>query len=317
MKAFLMEKYGPSEMLRLAEVERPAPKAGEVLVQVLAISVNPADWHYMRGKPMFARITLGLFRPRNPILGGDIAGRVEAVGSGATTFKPGDEVHASLLDHGCGGFAEYVSVPVGVMALKPTNVSFEEAAAVPIAAVTALQGLRHHGELQPGQKLLVNGASGGVGTFAVQIAKAYDAEVTGVTSSRNIELVRSLGADQVIDYTTTDFVSAGPRYDLILDTIGNRSGSELRRAVVGGGMVSVTGFTTVGKLVGVSLRGGKAVAMVSAHVTAKDLELLTELIEAGKVRPQIDRRYPFVEIPAAIAYLEEGHARGKVVVGVA
>ncbi len=317
MKAFLMEKYGPPEMLRMAEVEQPAPKAGEVLVKVLAISVNPADWHYMRGKPTFARITLGLLRPKHPILGGDVAGQVEAVGSGVTTFKPGDEVYASLLDHGCGGFAEYVSVPVGVMSLKPTNVSFEEAAAVPVAAVTALQGLRHHGELQPGQKVLVNGASGGVGTFAVQIAKASDAEVTGVTSSRNVELVRSLGADQVIDYTTTDFVGAGPRYDLVLDTIGNRSGSELRRAVVEGGKVSVTGFTTVGKLVGVSLRGGKAMAMVSAHVTAKDLELLTELIEAGKVRPQIDRRYPFAEIPAAIAYLEEGRARGKVVVGVA
>ncbi|MEA2684876.1 MAG: hypothetical protein QOE93_71, partial [Actinomycetota bacterium] len=214
-------------------------------------------------------------------------------------------------------FAEYVSVPADAMALKPPNLSFEVAAAVPIAAVTALQGLRHHGDIQPGQTVLINGASGGVGTFAVQIAKAYGSEVTGVTSTRNLDLVRSLGADRVLDYTTTDFARSGQRYDLILDTIGNRSVGDLRRAVGEGGKVAVTGFTTVGKMMGVSLRGGKSVAMVSAHVTAKDLELLSELIVAGKVRPQIDRSYPFAEIPAAIAYLEEGHARGKVVVVVA
>ena len=317
MKAFMWEKYGPPEALRMAEVEKPAPEAGEVLVKVLAVSVNPADWHSMRGKPIFACATLGVLRPKHSILGGDIAGQVEAVGTGVTQFKPGDEVYACLLDHGYGGFAEYVSVPVEVMALKPANLSFEEAAAVPIAAVTALQGLRHHGDIQPGQTVLVNGASGGVGTFAVQIAKAFGAEVTGVTSTRNLDLVRSLGADHVLDYTTTDFARSGQRYDLILDTIGNRSVPDLRRAVGEGGKVSVTGFTTVGRLMGVSLRGGKAMAMVSAHVTAKDLELLSELIEAGKLRPQIDRRYPFAEIPAAIAYLEEGHARGKVVVGVA
>ncbi len=315
MKAFMGEKYGPPEALRMAEVETPTPGAAEVLVKVLAVSVNPADWHLMRGKPLFARATLGVLRPKHPILGADIAGRVEAVGDGVAHFKSGDEVFASLIDHGCGGFAEYVSVPVAAMALKPANLSFEEAAAVPIAAATALQGLRHHGEIQPGQRVLVNGASGGVGTFAVQIAKSFGAEVTGVTSTRNIDLVRSLGADHVVDYTTTDFVGGEPRHDLILDTIGNRSASELRRAVAEGGKVAVTGFTTVRRLMGVTLRGGKAMAMVSAHVTAKDLELLTELIEAGKVRPQIDRHYPFAEIPAAIAYLELGHARGKVVVG--
>jgi NADPH:quinone reductase-like Zn-dependent oxidoreductase len=246
----------------------------------------------------------------------DIAGQVETVGSGVTRFKPGDEVYANLLDHGYGGFAEYVSVPVDVMSSKPPNLSFEEAAAVPMAAVTALQGLRHHGEIQPAQKVLVNGASGGVGTFAVQIAKSYGPEVTGVTSTRNLDLVRSLGADHVVDYTTTDFVASGRHYDRILDTVGNRSVPDLRRALAEGGKAAVTGFTSVAKLMGVSLRGGNDIAMVQAHVTTKDLELLSELIAAGKVRPQIDRRYSFAEIPAAIAYLEQGRARAKVVVGV-
>jgi NADPH:quinone reductase-like Zn-dependent oxidoreductase len=316
MKAFISEKYGPPEALRLSEVEKPAPDADEALVRVLAVSVNPADWHSMRGKPLFSRATLGLLRPKHRILGVDIAGQVEAVGSGVTESKPGDEVYANLLDHGYGGFAEYVSVPVDSVSLKPANLSFEEAAAVPMAAVTALQGLRHHGEIQPVQKVLINGASGGVGTFAVQIAKSYGPEVTGVTSTRNIDLVRSLGADQVVDYTTTDFVRSGQRYDLILDTIGNRSVPDLRRALAEGGKAAVSGFTSVAKLMGVSLRGGKDIAMVEAHATTKDLEVLSELIEAGEVRPQIDRRYPFAEIPAAIAYLEQGRARGKVVAGV-
>jgi NADPH:quinone reductase-like Zn-dependent oxidoreductase len=317
MKAFIDEKYGPPETLRMAEVDTPAPNAEEVLVKVLAASVNAADWHVMRGKPLFSRATLGLLRPKHQILGGDVAGQVEAVGSGVTRFQPGDEVYANLLDHGYGGFAEYVSVPMDVMSLKPANLSFEEAAAVPMAAVTALQGLRHHGEPQPTQKVLINGATGGVGSFAVQIAKSYGPEVTAVTSTRNLDLVRSLGADHVVDYTTTDFVGSGRRYDLILDTVGNRSVPDLKRALAEGGKAAVTGFTSVAKLLGVSLRGGKDVAMVQAHVTTKDLELLSELIEAGKVRPQIDRRYPFAEIPAAIAYREQGHARAKVVVAMA
>jgi len=317
MKAFLCEKYGPPERLRMADVEKPAPDADEVLVKVLAMSVNPADWHSMRGKPLFSRLTLGLVRPKHTILGVDIAGQVEGVGSGVTRFKPGDEVCANLLDYGYGGFAEYVSVPGDVMSSKPANLSFEEAAAVPMAAVTALQGLRQLGEIQPEQKVLINGASGGVGHFAVQIAKSYGPEVAGVTSTRNIDLVRSLGADHVVDYTMTDFARTGRRYDLILDTIGNRSVSDLRRALAEGGKAAVSGFTTVAKLMGVSLRGGKDIGMVQVHVTTKDLELLSELIEAGKVRPQIDRRYPFAEIPAAIAYLEQGRARGKVVVRVA
>jgi NADPH:quinone reductase-like Zn-dependent oxidoreductase len=317
MKAFIYEKYGPPETLRMAEVDKPVPNADEALVKVLAVSVNAADWHVLRGKPLFSRATLGLLRPKHQILGVDIAGKVEAVGSGVTGFKPGDEVYANLLDHGYGGFADYVSVPVGVMSLKPANLSFEEAAAVPMAATTALQGLRHHGELQPTQQVLINGASGGVGSFAVQLAKADGSEVTAVTSTRNLDLVRSLGADHVIDYTTTDVLGSGRRYDRILDTVGNRSVPELRRALAEGGKAAVTGFTSVAKLLGVSLRGGKDIAQVQAHVTAKDLELLSELIAAGKVRPQIDRRYPFAEIPAAIAYLEQGHARGKVVVEMA
>jgi NADPH:quinone reductase-like Zn-dependent oxidoreductase len=315
MKAFVSEKYGPPEMLRMAEVKKPSPAADEALVKVLAVSVNPADWRSMRATPFFSRATLGLLRPKHRILGGDIAGRVEAVGSDVNQFKPGDEVYANLLDHGNGGFAEYVSVPVEAMSFKPANLSFEQAAAVPMAGVTALQGLRHHGEIRAGQRVLINGASGGIGTFAVQIAKSYGSEVTGVTSTRNIDLVGSLGADHVVDYTTTDFFRSGRRYDLILDTIGNLSVRDLRRALVEGGQAAVVGFTSVAKLIGVSLRGGKDIAQVSAHVATTDLEYLANLIEAGKVRPHIDRRYPFADIPAAISYLEQGHARGKVVAG--
>src|SRR5215213_3771717 len=315
MKAFVYEHYGPPETLRMAEVDKPSPEAGEVLVKVLAVSVNAADWHVLRGKPLFSRATLGLLRPKQKILGVDVAGRVEAVGGGVTGFKAGDEVYANLLDHGYGGFADYVSVPVDVMSLKPASLSFEEAAAVPMAAVTAFQGLRHHGEVQAGQRVLINGASGGIGTFAVQIAKSYGSEVTGVTSTRNIELVGSLGADHIIDYTTTDFFRSGRRYDLILDTIGNLSVRDLRRALAEGGKAAVVGFTSVAKLISVSLRGGRNLAQVSAHVATRDLEFLAKLIEAGKVRPHIDRRYPFAEIPAAIAYLEQRHASGKVVVG--
>jgi NADPH:quinone reductase-like Zn-dependent oxidoreductase len=317
MKAFVYERYGPPETLRMAEVDKPVPKADQVLVEVLAASVNAADWHVLRGKPLFSRATLGLLRPKHQILGGDVAGRVEAVGDGVIRFKPGDEVYANLLDHGYGGFAEYVAVPVSVMSLKPAQLSFEEAAAVPMAATTALQGLRHHGELRPGQRVLINGATGGVGSFAVQIAKASGAEVTGVTSTPNLDLVRSLGADHVLDYTATDFTRGGGRYDLILDTVGNRSVPDLKRALAPGGRAAVTGFTSVARLLGVSLRGGKQIAQVQAHVTTRDLELLSELIEAGRLRPRIDRRYRFADIPAAIAYLEQGRARAKVVVEMA
>jgi NADPH:quinone reductase-like Zn-dependent oxidoreductase len=314
MKAFIYQRYGPPETLRMAEVDTPAPDAGAVLVKVLAASVNAADWHMLRGKPLFSRATLGLLRPKHKILGVDVAGQVEAVGSGVTRFQPGDQVYANLLDHGYGGFADYATVPVEAMALKPPSLSFEEAAAVPMAAVTALQGLRHHGALQPAQQVLINGATGGVGSFAVQLAKAYGAEVTAVTSTANLELVRSLGADHVVDYTTTDALRDGRRYDRILDTVGNRSVRDLRQALAPGGKAAVTGFTSVRGLLAVSLRGGKAIAQVQAHVTAKDLEQLSELIEEGKLRPQIDRRYQLADLPAAIAYLEQGHAKAKVVV---
>jgi NADPH:quinone reductase-like Zn-dependent oxidoreductase len=314
MKAFIYERYGPPERLRMADVDQPFPGAGQVLVKVLAASVNAADWRVLRGRPLFSRATLGLLRPKHQILGVDIAGQVEAVGGGVTRFRPGDQVYANLLDHGYGGFAEYVPVPVEVASLKPANLSFEEAAAVPMAAVTALQGLGRHGPLQPGQRVLINGGTGGVGHFAVQLAKAAGAEVTAVTSTHNLDLVRSLGADHVVDYTTTDALGDGRRYDRILDTVGNRSVRDLRGALVAGGKAAVTGFTSVRRLLGVSLRGGKDVAQVQAHVTATDLERLTELIEAGELRPRIDRRYQFADLPAAIAYLEQGHARAKVVV---
>jgi NADPH:quinone reductase-like Zn-dependent oxidoreductase len=317
MKAFTYDRYGPPETLRIGEVDKPAPSTDEVLVRVLAASVNAADWHVLRGKPLFSRATLGLLRPKHRILGGDVAGRVEAVGNGVTRFKAGDEVYANLLDHGYGGFAEYVSVPVAVASLKPASLSFEEAAAVPMAAVTAFQGLRRHGALRPAQQVLINGGAGGVGSFAVQLAKAAGAVVTAVTSTGNLDLVRSLGADKVIDYTKEDFTRTGRRYDLILDTVGNRSVRDLRRALAEGGKVAITGFTSVGNLLSVSLRGGKDLVQVQAHVTAENLEQLSELIAAGKLHPVIDRRYRFADIPAAIAYLEQGHARAKVVVAVA
>jgi NADPH:quinone reductase-like Zn-dependent oxidoreductase len=317
MRAFVYERYGPPERLRMAEVDQPAPDAGEVLVRVLAASVNAADWHVLRGKPLFSRATLGLLRPKHKVLGVDVAGQVAAVGSGVTGYQPGDQVYGNLLDHGYGGFADYAAVPVEAMALKPPSLSLEEAAAVPMAATTALQGLRHHGELRPAQQVLINGASGGVGSFAVQLAKASGAEVTAVTSTQNLDLVRSLGADHLLDYTRDDLAGGGRRYDRILDTVGNRSVRELRAALAEGGKAAVTGFTSVPGLLAVSLRGGKDIAMVQAHVTAEDLELLSALLEAGKLRPQIDRRYRFADIPAAIAYLEQGHARAKVVVTMA
>ena len=314
MKAWLWERYGPPDTLRLADVEMPSAAAGEVLVKIEAASVNAADWRSMRGKPMFSRLTLGLLRPKHRSLGVDIAGRIEAVGDGVTGLEPGSEVYANLLDHGYGGFAEYASVPVGALALKPTSLTFSEAAAVPMAGVTALQGLRHHGQIEPGQKVLINGGSGGVGTFAVQIAKSFGAHLAAVTSTPNLELVRSLGADDVIDYTTTDFLDSGRRFDRILDTVGNRSVSDLRSALADGGKAAVTGFSSMSNLLMTSLAGGKDVSQVKAHVGTTDLQELGTLADAGRLRPVIDRTYGFSEVPNAIASVEEGHARGKVVV---
>ncbi|MGB2862328.1 MAG: NAD(P)-dependent alcohol dehydrogenase [Sedimentisphaerales bacterium] len=320
MKAIVYTKYGPPEVLQLKEVDKPAPRDNEVLVKVHAAAANPLDWHRMRGAPLLVRLQDGLRRPKNPMLGADIAGRLEAVGRNVSEFQPGDEVFG---DCGWGGgFAEYVSVTEKNLVLKPTNLTFEEAAAVPVAAITALQGLRDNGQIQSGQKVLINGASGGVGTFAVQIAKSFGAEVTGVCSTRNLDMVRSIGADQVIDYTQEDFTKHGQHYDLIYDAVGNRSVSDYKRALRPRGTCVITGFTTMSRLFQhmllgplMSMSGSKKIGMQPvAKPNRKDLVFLKELLEAGKVKPVIDRRYPLSETAEAIRYLEKGHARGKVVI---
>jgi NADPH:quinone reductase-like Zn-dependent oxidoreductase len=320
MKAIVYTEYGPPDVLQLKEVEKPAPNEDEVLIRVYAASANPADWHMLRGEPFLARLNAGLFKPKNTILGIDIAGQVEAVGKNVTEFQPGDEVFG---DCGWGGgFAEYVCVTEKNLALKPTNITFEEAAAVPVAAVTALQGLRDKGQIQAGQKVLVNGASGGVGTFTVQIAKSFGAEVTGVCSTRNLDMVHSIGADQVIDYTQEDFTQNGQRYDLIIDNVGNRSVLDFKRSLSPNGICVIIGFSSLvllfqhmflGPLI--SMTGSKKIVLMgTANVNNKELGFLKELLEAGKVVPVIDRRYLLSEVAEAIRYLEEGHARGKVVI---
>ncbi|HWM50439.1 MAG TPA: NAD(P)-dependent alcohol dehydrogenase, partial [Thermoplasmata archaeon] len=291
-----------------------------VLVKVHAASANPVDWHTMRGKPFLVRFSEGLRKPKDPRLGTDIAGRVEAVGSNVTQFKLGDEVFGTCP----GGFAEYASAREDRLALKPTNRSFEESAAVPVAAFTALQGLRDSGRIRAGQKVLVNGASGGVGTFAVQIAKSFETEVTGVCSTRNLEMVRSIGADHVIDYTQEDFTRSGPRYDLIYDAVGNRSVSAYKRALRPQGTCVIAGFSGMSRLfqhvIGgrlMSMTGNKKIGLMGlAKPNQKDLIVMKRLLEAGKVVPVIDRRYPLSETAEAIRYLEQGHARGKVVISV-
>ena len=292
-----------------------------MLVRVHAASVNAGDWHLMRGRPHIMRVMgYGLLRPKNPVLGGDLAGRVEAVGRNVTEFQPGDEVFGMSIRT----FAEYVSVrDVGIV-LKPAKLTFEEAAAVPVAAITALQGLRDKGQIRPGQKVLINGASGGVGTFAVQIAKSFGADVTGVCSPRNVDMVRSIGADRVIDYTREDFTREGQRYDLIFDVAGNHSFSDCRRALSPDGTLVLAGQSGRKK---VSILPFVTTPVVSRFVRQKlvtfiakrskeDLTLLKELLEAGKVKPVIDRQYPLSEVPEAIRYLGEGHARGKIVITV-
>ncbi len=316
MQAWLWQRYGGPESLRLGQVPKPRPASHEVLVRVQAISINAADWHAMRGKPAFARLTYGLVRPKPQSLGVDIAGRVESVAEDVDAVKPGDEIFANLLEHGLGGFAEYVCVPVVALAPKPASISMEEAAAVPMSGVTALQGLDHLGTIEPRQTVLINGGSGGVGTFAVQIAHSFGSDLTVVTSPRNLDMARSLGADHIVDYTKTDFADSGVRYDFILDTVGNRSVSDLKRALAEGGKAAVTGFTSVANLLGVSLRGGKTVRQVQAHVGTDDLNRLTELLDGGVVRPVVDQTFSFAELPAAVAYVEQGRAGGKVVVHV-
>ena len=326
MKAMVMRSYGPPGKLQLTDVANKAPGDGEVLVRIRATSVNPYDWHHLRGEPVVARLmspTLGLRRPKITVPGCDIAGQVEATGPGVREFTPGDEVFALLVE---GGFAEYACVPVASAARKPAGVSFEQAAAVPMAGLTALLALCDVGQVEAGQRVLVNGASGGVGTFAVQLARALGAEVTGVCGAGNADLVRSLGAAEVIDYRTADFSRCGQRYHLIVDIAGSRPARACRRALTQTGTLVLVGGPAGRWLQPV---GHVAVALAQAPLArqrivmadstrygqpAQALRKLAALIEAGTVTPVIDRTYPFAEIREAVAYQEAGHARGKVVV---
>jgi NADPH:quinone reductase-like Zn-dependent oxidoreductase len=323
MKAIRYHRYGAPDVLGLQEVDPPAIGDDDLLVRVRAAAVNPLDWHFMRGTPYLVRLGAGLSRPKATGLGVDLAGQVDAVGRNVTEFQPGDEVFGGHT----GAFAEYVSVRQdGTLIKKPTNLTFEQAASVPIAAVTALQALRDKGRIQSGQTVLVNGAAGGVGTFAVQIAKAYGAEVTGVCSTRNVAMVRSIGADQVVDYTRDDFTRTGQRYDLVVDIAGGRALSDIRRVLAPKGTLVGVGGPANGNWIGpmaglarmlvVALLVSQRLVPMLAHVTRADLAVLAELLESGKVIPVIDRTYPLAEVPEAIRYLEAGHARGKVVITV-
>lgn len=317
MKAIVYHEYGFPDVLRLHEVAKPIPAEDEVLVKIEAASVNPAEWHAMRGKPFLARMDRGVFKPKYPILGADIAGRVLQVGQRVTMYKPGDEVFGRSQ---FGGFAEYVCIPKNRLALKPTNLSFESAAAVPLGALTGLQGLRK-GHIQPGQKVLINGASGGIGTFTVQIAKSFGTNVTGVCSTRNLDMVRSIGADHVIDYTQDNFKQSGQRYDLIIDTVGNLTVADCKRLLNPNGNCVVLGFEDMGRLFQVmvlgtwtSKTGNQKISLINATTNTEDLTFIKHLIEAGKIVPIIDRCYPFSEIPEALRYLGTRRARGKVVI---
>ena len=324
MKAIVRERYGSSDALELKDIDRPVIDDDSILVRVRAASINAYDWHMMRGAPFLVRLSEGLRKPKNRAMGVDVAGQVEAVGKNVTRFRPGDEVFGARL----GSLAEYVrGTDKSFLVAKPANLTFEQAAAVNMAATTALQGLRDKGQLRPGQRVLINGATGGVGTFAVQIAKALGAHVTAVCSTRNVDLVRSLGADEVIDYSKKDFTRTGQRYDVILDVAANRSLADCRR------VLSPTGtFVGVG-----AAKGGRAMVPILFRIlgqalfsrfakqkmasfmatnSREDLLALKELIEAGKVKPVIDRTYPLSETADAVRYLEEGHARGKVVITV-
>ena len=323
MKAITRDRYGaPQQILRVQDVPRPVPGDDDVLVRVRAASINPYDWHFLRGTPYVARLAAsGLRRPKHRILGSDAAGQVEAVGSRVRRFRPGDEVFG-LVEHG--GLAEYVCVSEQVLGLKPSRLTFEQAAAVPLAGTTALQGLRDAGHLEPAQKVLIIGASGGVGTFAVQIARAFGAHVTGVCSTRNLDLVRSLGANHVIDYTREDVARGGDTYDLIFQLAGTASSSELRRALAARGTLVLSSGDSTNALIGPLGRIMEALVLSTvvsqtlrpflAKPRAQDLTILAELIDAGKVSPVIDRTYALAEAPEALRYLEQGHARGKVVI---
>jgi NADPH:quinone reductase-like Zn-dependent oxidoreductase len=315
MKAIIYTKYGPPDVLQLKEVEKPIPRENELLIKVHAASANAYDWRHLRPDPFLIRLYAGLLRPRHRILGADIAGRVEAVGSAVTKFQPGDEVFGL---EGYGGFAEYVCVNENKFVLKPTNLSFEEAAAAPMEALTALQGLRDKGQIHANQKILINGASGGVGSYAVQIAKFFGAQVTGVCSTSKAAFVRSLGADHVIDYMNEDVTKNGQSYDLIFDVAAYRSISTYKRILAPNGIYVMAGGapSRIFQLMFLSMTGSKNVRFIGTKVNQKDLLLIQALLEAAKVKSMIDRRYPLNEAAGALRYLEGGHVRGKVVITV-
>jgi NADPH:quinone reductase-like Zn-dependent oxidoreductase len=318
MKAIVRETYGPPDVLHLEEVPLPTLRDGDVLVRVRAASANAGDWHLLRGTPLPFRLVAGLRIPKFKIIGTDVAGHVEAVGRNVTQFRPGDEVFGELSRCGFGAYAEFAAAPEKALALKPANLSFEEAATLPTAGCTALQGLRK-GRIQRAQRVLLNGASGGVGTFAVQIAKSFGTDVTAVCSTRNVDMVRSIGADHVIDYTKDDFATQGQRYDLILATNGDRSIWDYRRALTADGCYAMTGGSnrqlTEALLFGPLLSiGRQQFGNVLVKPNQGDLLVLKALCESGKVRPVIDRRFPLSEVSSAVRYVEDGHARGKVVV---
>ena len=324
MKAIVYHEYGSADVLKCVEIEKPVPGDDQVLIKVRAASVNPLDWRLMEGNPRLLRLFLGLRKPRSGRPGVDVAGEIEAVGSKVTQFRPGDAVFGAC----SGAFAEYVCTAESKIAIKPGGLTFEQAASVNVAGLTALQGLRDKGKVQPGQKVLINGASGGVGTFAVQIAKSLGAEVTGVCSTRNLELVRSLGADHVIDYTKEDFTKGNEHYDVILDNVGTQPLSGFRRVLKPNGICVMIGGggPNEGKWVGPMARPIKAmlispfisqkIGMMMAEGNKDDLNILADLMQSGKVTPVIDRTYPLREIREAIRYLETGRARGKVIITV-
>jgi NADPH:quinone reductase-like Zn-dependent oxidoreductase len=323
MKAIVNTKYGSPDVLEQKEVVKPAPAENEVLVKVLATSVNAADWHLLTADIFLVRLQMGLLKPKYTILGCDIAGRVEAVGSAVKQFKPGDAVFGDVFGHHYGGFAEYVTAPESSLAMKPANLSFDEAAAVPLAAKTALQGLRDLGHIQSGQKVLINGASGGVGTFAVQIAKYYGADVTAVCSTGNVNMARTLGASHVIDYTKEDFTQNGQQYDLIMAMNGYHPISAFQRALTPKGIYVMTGgklkqyFQAMLMGPRMSKKDGQQFKALTLKPNPQDMPLLKALLETGKVIPVIDKRYSLSELPAAFRYFGEGHAKGKVVITVA
>ncbi|MGD0037309.1 MAG: NAD(P)-dependent alcohol dehydrogenase [Bacteroidota bacterium] len=316
MKAIVYTKFGPPDVLQLKEVEKPFPKDNEILIKVHAASVNAYDWRHVRADPFLIRLMgAGLLKPKHKILGADVAGQVEAVGNNVKQFHPGNEVFG---EGSYGGFAEYVCVDENRFVLKPADLTFEEAAAVPMAALTALQGLRDKGQIQAGQKVLINGASGGVGTFAVQIAKSFEAEVTGVCSTKKMDFVRSIGADYVIDYTQEDVTKKRQQYDLIFDTAAYRSILKYKRILNSDGIYILAGgsMARIFQLMFISMTGAKNMGLMVANINQKDLLFIVELLKVGKVKSIIDKCYPLNETAEALRYLEEGHARGKVVITV-